>query len=235
LQIVILAGGMGTRIRALAGDKPKVLVPVLGRPFLEHQVELLRQQGMTDLLFCVGYKAELVTAHLGDGSRFGVKAQFAFEDPNKLLGTAGAILNAWAMLQDEFMVLYGDSYLPINYADVARSFQERNATALMTVFKNHGAWDASNVRAEGDTVVFYSKKAKPGEADSIDYGLSVYKKSTLEPYLHSARPLDLGEVQRQIVGQGKMAAYQVSERFYEVGKPEGVRDLEAFLSAKNVK
>ena len=232
LQVVILAGGLGTRLKSVAGDLPKILVPVAGRPFLDHQLDLLRRHGFTDVVYCVGYRGEMVERHVGDGSGFGCKVKFSHEDPSSLLGTGGALVRALPLLQDAFVVLYGDSYLPTDYNRLARAFRESGRRAMMSVFRNQGKWDKSNVRIDDGRVVFYSKSAGPGEADYIDYGMTVFRREVIEAYRNAPAPLDMARIQQELVERGDMGAYEVSERFYEIGKPEGLQELSAWLSRK---
>jgi NDP-sugar pyrophosphorylase family protein len=229
MQMVILAGGLGTRLRSVAPATPKILVPVAGRPFVEHQFALLRRNGIERVLLCVGHLGETVEAQVGAGSRWGLQVSYAHEDPTRLLGTGGALLNALPQLESEFLVMYGDSYLPVDYAAFAAWFQSTTYAAAMTVFRNEGRWDPSNTRIEGDRVVFYSKKAAPGEAPYIDYGLSAYRRETLDRYRGTPLPLDLAKVQGDLVQAGCLGAYEVYERFYEVGKPEGLAELDQML------
>ncbi len=232
MQVVILAGGLGTRLRAVAPDTPKALVPVAGRPFIEQQFELLKRNGLRDVLVCVGHFGEKIVRHVGDGARFGVRVSFAYEDPARLMGTGGALVNALPQLQAEFLTLYGDSYLPTDYQRIVRMFRESGRPALMSVFKNDGQWDKSNARVEGGQLVFYSKSAQPGEADYIDYGLSAFSRTVFEGYRNAPMPLDLGLVQERLVREGQMAACIVHERFYEIGKPEGLAELDRLLAHK---
>ncbi len=232
MQVVILAGGLGTRLREIAPATPKILVPVAGRPFVEHQFALLRRHGLTDVLLCLGHLGEQVQAMVGDGAAWGMRVAYSWEDPAQLLGTGGALVNALPQLAEEFLVLYGDSYLPTDYPAVIRTFHGWHAEAMMTVFKNHGQWDASNVRIAGDHVVFYSKKAAPGEADYIDYGLQVFRRDVIAAYAGGPRPLDLARIQGDMVAQGKLWACEVRERFYEIGKPSGLAELDALLQPK---
>lgn len=232
MQVVILAGGLGTRLRAVDPARPKILMPVAGRPFVEHQFELLKSHGLTDVLLCIGHLGEQVEAHVGDGSRWGMRVEYSMDRPDRLLGTGGALVNALPKLRDEFLVLYGDSYLPTDFAAVVRHFQSHSQRALMTVYRNEGKWDASNTRVEGGLVVFYSKKARPGEADCIDYGLSAFRRSVIEAYREEPMPLDLARVQVELVARREMGAYVVRERFYEIGKPEGLAELDRHLSGQ---
>lgn len=234
MQVVIIAGGLGTRLKAVAPDLPKALVPVAGKPFIERQFELLQKHGFADVLLCVGHFADKIEKHVGDGSRFGMRIKYSYEDPAQLLGTGGALINALPLLHDSFFTLYGDSYLPTDYRAIARAFVAGGWRALMSVYRNEGRWDKSNVRVEGERVVFYSKAAKPGEADCIDYGLSAYRKSVIQTYREVTLPLDLARVQEDLVLRGEMGAFVVPDRFYEIGKPEGLAELDQLLAKQDI-
>ena len=229
MQVVILAGGAGTRMSDEAPGVPKALIPVNGRPFIEHQFHLLASQGMTDVLLCVGHLGEMIVDHVGDGSHWGVSVLYSREDPANLLGTGGALLNALDLLDDEFFTLYGDSYLTTDYAAAVEMFFGDSDSAMMCVFRNEGKWDTSNVRVENGRVVLYSKTANLDEVDYIDYGLTAFRRDQVEAYAGGDLPLDLATIQSDLVSQGKMRAYEVRERFYEIGKPDGLRELEEHL------
>lgn len=229
MPVVILAGGLGTRLKSVAPDLPKALVPVAGRPFIEHQFALLRSQGIRDVVLCIGMMGDMIERHVGDGNAFGMSIRYSREDPMRLLGTGGALLNAWPLLPHEFFVMYGDSYLPVDFHAVADAFRSRQPPALMCVFRNAGRWDASNTEIADGWVTFYSKRARSGEANYIDYGLSMYQRDTLAPYRTWPMPLDLAAIQEDLVRQKKLAAFEVFERFYEIGKPEGLRELDMYF------
>ncbi len=231
VQTVILAGGLGTRIQSIAPDTPKALMPVNNRPFVEHQFDLLRVSGLHRVLLLIGHFGEKIRDHVGDGSAFGMDVTYIQEDPDALLGTGGALVHALPRLDASFMMMYGDSYLPIDYRPVIDAFRQSDLPALMTVFRNHGLWDHSNVRFEGNRVVYYDKSAGPGDADCIDYGLSLFRRSAIETWKDADMPLDLARIQSGLVESGRMAAYEAPTRFYEIGKPEGLRELEDFLRA----
>jgi len=231
MQVVILAGGLGTRLKTVAPNLPKALVMVAGRPFVEHQFELLRQQRFTRILMCVGFGSDVIMRHVGNGSAFGVQVEFSCENPAKLLGTGGALVNALPLLDEEFLVLYGDSYLPTDYGVIAESFRRLGRSALMSVYRNLGQWDKSNARVVGDLVVFYSKSAGPGEADWIDYGLSGFRREVIEAAREFSLPLDLARIQQDLVSRGDMGACIVRDRFYEIGKPEGLTEVQRLLRA----
>lgn len=232
MQVVILAGGLGTRLRAIDPQRPKALMPVAGRPFIEWQFDLLQRNHLTDVVLSVGHLGDQIIRHVGDGRAWGLRVRYAVEDPAHLRGTGGALVHALDLLADEFLMLYGDSYLPIAWAPVIAAFHASGCPALMTVFRNAGAWDASNARVAGARVVFYSKTAKPGEADWIDYGLLAFRRSVIERYARAPNPLDMAVILSDLVAAGELAAYEAPQRFYEIGKPEGLRELESHLAER---
>ena len=230
MQVVLLAGGMGTRIQSVAGDLPKALIPVAGKPFILHQLELLKRNGLDELLLLIGFRGDMIKDLLDDGTKYNVKITYVQENPNALLGTGGALVHALDHIAETFLLMYGDSYLPVDYQAMIRWYQQQPCPAVMSVFRNEGQWDASNVRIHDGRVVYYDKKAPPGAADFIDYGLSIFTRDTLAAYRTRAMPLDLAVVQSDLVQAGQLAAYEVKERFYEIGKPEGWRELDELLS-----
>jgi MurNAc alpha-1-phosphate uridylyltransferase len=232
MQVVILAGGLGERLQSVAAGLPKALVPVAGRPFIEHQFDILVRHGLRNVLLCIGHLGERIEGHVGDGARFGLRVRYSREEPGRLLGTGGALVRALPSLEETFFVLYGDAYLPTDYGVVQRAFEARQAKVMMCVYRNDGQWDKSNVRVEADRVIFYSKTAAPGEADCIDYGLSAYRRAVIAAYADAPLPLDLARVQADLVRRGEMAAFVVPDRFFEIGKPEGLRELDALLAGK---
>ncbi|MCS7337034.1 MAG: nucleotidyltransferase family protein [Verrucomicrobiae bacterium] len=229
LPVAILAGGLGTRLRPLTEKLPKSLLPVAGRPFLAHQLELLRARGIERVVLCVGHMGELIRREFGDGSAYGVRISYSFDGP-RLLGTGGAIKRALPLLGPEFFVLYGDSYLPIPFAPVVEFFRRSGKLACMTVYRNEDRYDTSNVVFRDGEVLVYDKKRKLPEMHYIDYGLSVFKAAAFEPFPADA-PFDLAEVLIKLVETRQLAGYEVHERFYEIGSPAGLAELEQFLGA----
>jgi NDP-sugar pyrophosphorylase family protein len=227
LPVVILAGGLATRLRPLTEKIPKSLVEVAGRPFLEHQIALLRKNGVTEFFVCVGYLGEMIEDLFGDGKQFGMEIIYSY-DGDKLLGTGGAIKKLLPRLPEDFFVLYGDSYLPIDYQAVATHFQVSKKPALMTVFHNDDAWDRSNVWFEDGTIRRYSKTERLPQMRYIDYGLTVCSQPIFGNY-RGEEPFDLGIVFEQLSQRGELAGYEVHQRFYEVGSHEGIRELDQLL------
>jgi dTDP-glucose pyrophosphorylase/SAM-dependent methyltransferase len=222
--VCILAGGRGTRLGELTRDLPKPLIPVAGRPFIEHQLELLRWHGARRIVMCVGYLGEQLEAAVGDGSGFGLEVEYSYDGPS-LAGTAGAIRNALPLLDESFLILYGDTYLRIDYQDVVRAFERSGLPALMSVYKNRGRLDVSNAVYSDGRVLAYDKKSPPPGAEWIDYGLSVLHRSALEGTQHP----ELADVQRELAARNLLAGYPTTQRFYEIGTPESLREADRFL------
>jgi len=231
-QVVILAGGMGTRIRPVVADRPKILIPVNGRPFIEWQFDLLARCGVKEILLCVGHFADQIERHAGDGSPFGIQITYSHEEPDHLMGTGGALVNALPLLREKFMVLYGDSFLPIDYREFAQVFDTCGHPATMSVFRNNGKWDHSNVRIEKDRVVLYDKQAPAGAADCIDYGLIGMSRSIVERYRQAPMPLDMAVILDALVRRGELGAWMAPFRFYEIGSPAGLAELETYLQGR---
>lgn len=230
MPVAILAGGLATRLRPITEKIPKSLVSVAGKPFLSHQLELLRSRGISRVVLCIGHLGEMIQRDFGDGSAHGVRLDYSFDGP-KLLGTGGAIKRALPLLGKEFFVLYGDSYLPIEYAPIADFFHRSGKLGLMTVYRNEGRYDTSNVVFADGEIKVYDKKVKLPEMQHIDYGLSLFKASVFDPY-PADKPFDLAEVMGDLVRKKQLAGYDTGERFYEMGSPSGLAELETLLQSK---
>jgi NDP-sugar pyrophosphorylase family protein len=230
LPVALLAGGLATRLRPITAKIPKLLVEVAGEPFFTHQLRLLKAAGLTEIILCLGYLGEQIVELYKDGSNYGVNIKYSFDGP-KLLGTGGALIQALPLLGDSFYVLYGDSYLPIDYRKIGDHFINSGKQGLMTVFENKGLYDASNVWFENGEIKVYDKKAKLPEMKHIDYGLGLFKASAFEGY-SKTEVVDLAEVQKKLVSQHELCGYEMKERFYEIGSPEGLAELNTLLAAK---
>jgi NDP-sugar pyrophosphorylase family protein len=230
IPVAILAGGLATRLRPITEKIPKSLVPVAGQAFLAHQLKLLHARGIRRAVLCIGYLGEMIQRDFGDEA-FGVKLDYSF-DGEKLLGTGGAIKRALPFLGEEFFVLYGDSYLPIEYASIADFFHRSGKLGLMTVYRNEGKYDASNVVFCDGKIAVYDKKLKLPEMRHIDYGLSLFKPSVFDSY-SADQVFDLADVMGKLVREKQLAGYEVPERFYEMGSPAGLAELEKLLQSKS--
>ncbi|HEY3234649.1 MAG TPA: sugar phosphate nucleotidyltransferase [Polyangiaceae bacterium] len=228
-QAVILAGGLGTRMAAWSSDLPKSLLVVAGRPFIAWQLERIQSCAFTRVVLCVGHRASPIFDFVGDGSRFGLRVEYSDEGEQKL-GTLGALRHALGLLDECFLVTYGDSFLPFDYSAPLRDLvQHPQAIGTMSVFLNQGRWDVSNTRVVGDHVERYEKGGGEPGLDYIDYGALALRRSAIEP-IQAGVPLGLDSLQAELAGSGSLRALVVTERFYEIGSPEGLRDLELMLT-----
>ncbi len=227
LPVALLAGGLATRLRPITEKVPKLLVEVAGEPFFSHQLRLLRQAGLTRIVLCVGYLGEKIVEQYGDGAAWGVEIKYSFDGP-KLLGTGGALIQALPHLGEAFYVLYGDSYLPIDYRAVEHHFLASGRQGLMTVFENHERYDTSNVWYEGGEIKIYDKKIKVPQMHHIDYGLGLFRASAFDGFSRT-EPVDLAEVQKQLVSRGQLTGFEIKERFYEIGSHAGLEELDGLL------
>jgi N-acetyl-alpha-D-muramate 1-phosphate uridylyltransferase len=232
MQCVVLAGGMATRMRPLTEATPKALLPVAGRPFADHQLRWLARDGVDEVVFAVGYLGDRIRAFVGDGSRWGLSIR-CVDEGRDLRGTAGALRLAYdqGVLRPAFAVLYGDSYLKVDVGRVFAAFERSRPDVLMTVFRNDGAFDRSNARLDGESVVY--DKTVPDAAAAgmhhIDYGLSIIDRDAVLPEIEAGAVADLADLYRRLSRAGRVAGLEVHERFYEIGSPEGLTELEAHL------
>ena len=228
--VAILAGGLATRLRPVTEKTPKALLNVAGEPFLVHQVRLLHSHGLQKMVLCVGYLGEMIKAKLGDGSNLGVQIAYSF-DGATLQGTGGALKRALPMLGERFLVIYGDSYMPVDYSAIVDAFVLSGKPALMTVLENAGRWDSSNLCFEAGEIRRYDKKRRPPEMRHIDYGVAVLNSAVFAPYPDNV-PFDLADVYSRLVSEKQIAAYEVKQRFYEIGSREGLAELDSLLRGK---
>jgi N-acetyl-alpha-D-muramate 1-phosphate uridylyltransferase len=232
LPVALLAGGLATRLRPLTDRMPKSLIPVAGRPFVAHQLELLRSQGIERVVLCVGHRGEEIAEEVGDGGAFGLAVQYSF-DGEKPLGTGGALRRALPLLDGHFFVMYGDSYLDCSYDAVQSAFAGCGRSALMAVLRNDNRWGKSNVVFKDGAVLEYDKNHHHAGMRHIDYGLSVTSRGALEP-LPDSTYIDLADIYSMLAARRQLAGFEMSERFFEIGSFQGIDDLEAHLSERNV-
>jgi NDP-sugar pyrophosphorylase family protein len=230
IPVAILAGGLATRLKPLTEKIPKVLLPIAGKPFLAHQLALLRREGIRRAVLCLGHLGEMVVNEFGDGRTHGVQLDYSSDGP-VLLGTGGAIKRALPKLGGCFFVLYGDSYLPIAFGPVAEAFARSGKLGLMTVYRNEGLYDTSNVVFRDGEIAVYDKKARLPEMRHIDYGLSLFRAAAFDAW-PADKPFDLADVMRRLVEQKQLAGYEVPERFYEIGSHSGLAELEGLLKSR---
>ncbi len=232
LPVAILAGGLATRLRPATAVMPKSLMNIAGEPFIAHQLRLLQKNHIQRVVLCVGFLGEQIQEFVGDGRQFGLNVIYV-SDGACLLGTGGAIKQALPLLGDTFFILYGDSYLPCDYLAVQTAFATSQQLALMTVFKNQGLWDTSNIEFHNGNIFSYDKKHPNARMQYIDYGLGVMTARAMQ-YMPADEPYDLADFYQLLLARQLLAAYEVEQRFYEAGSFTGIEELQHYLRVEEM-
>jgi N-acetyl-alpha-D-muramate 1-phosphate uridylyltransferase len=228
--VALLAGGLATRLRPITERIPKALVEVAGKPFIDHQLALLRRNGIIRVVLCLGYLGEMVRDHLGDGAAYGMQLAYSF-DGDRLLGTGGALRRAAPLLGETFWILYGDSYLDFEYQQIWQTFHQKQALGLMTVLRNEDRWDRSNVIFRNGLLERYDKRNQTPDMEYIDYGAALLRQSALLR-IPANQPYDLADLYTDMVAKREMIGVQVTQRFYEIGSPSGLAETHEYLISR---
>lgn len=228
--VAILAGGLAKRLRPITKTIPKSLVKVAGKPFIMWQLKQLKEQGISEVVICVGHFGEMIRNQLKKHDTLGLKISFS-EDGKDLLGTGGALRKALDLLGEKFFILYGDSYLPINFLQVEQAYKKKRKSALMTIVKNKNQWDKSNVFFENGEIIEYNKHSPSADMSFIDYGLSIMSASIINQYGLN-ETFDLSDVYHKLSIKGKLGGFEVKQRFYEIGSHKGLSETETYFSQK---
>ena len=229
--LALLAGGLATRLRPHTLQMPKAMIEVAGEPFIAHQLRLMRREGVAHVALCVGYLGEQIEAYVKDGSQFGTAIDYCYDGPT-LLGTGGALRKALPHLGPEFLVMYGDSWLDTSFAPIVEAFRDSDKPALMTVFRNAGQWDTSNVWYENGFIHRYDKHDRLPQMQHIDWGLSIVKAEVMAQQPANTA-FDLANIYSELSRRGQLAGYEIKTRFYEIGSIEGLRETDALLRQRS--
>lgn len=227
MQIVILCGGLATHLRPITEKIPKSMIEITGKPFLEHQLELLKKNGVFDIILCIGYKGAKIKKYFGDGKRFGVRIKYS-KEKEKLLGTGGALKKAKNLLNDVFLVMYGDSYLPFDFGAAINYFKKFEKLGLMVVFRNRNRYEKSNVLVEGNLVKRYDKENQTKEMEYIDYGLSIFRKKALK-FLSKDTFCDLSHLHKALIKKEQLLAFESEVRFYTIGSFQELEEFKKYI------
>ncbi len=228
IPAAILAGGLATRLQPVTHTIPKALVEVAGRPFIAHQMDLLRRNGIRRAVLCLGHLGAQVESYLGGGGSFGMQLSYSHDGP-KLLGTGGALRRAEHLLDEVFWVMYGDSYMDIDYPAVLARFLQSDALGLMTILHNANQWDKSNVVFRDGRLLRYDKRCAMPEMTHVDYGVALLRRDALRR-IPPNESFDVADLYTQLVGDGQMIGYEVTQRFYEIGTPASLEEARAYLA-----
>lgn len=224
--IAILAGGLATRLHPITLELPKSLLLINGQPFIKWQLELLASRGVESVVLCLGHQATAIMEFVGSGQRYGLRIEYSIEKSK--LGTGGALKNAESLLGETFGVLYGDSYLPIDYLEIFDKYQNAKKSVLMTIHENRNKFDVSNVLFQPYGSLYYSKSNRLPQMKYIDYGFSVLSFETLK-LIPPGVPSDLSDTLESLSRSGEVYGYEIAERFYEIGSFQGILELEEYL------
>ena len=232
LPVAILAGGLGTRLGEKTLNKAKVLIDVAGKPFISRQLNYLSDQGIKDIVICVGHLGNQIKNYIGNGSKYNLNVSYS-DDSDQLLGTGGSIKKACQILGEHFFILYGDSFLPVNFSLIEKAYFQEKKPALMTVLKNKERWDKSNAYFK-DKCVKYNKKKPQKNMDYIDYGLNIVKNSIFSDF-PSNEVFDLADVFENLSNKSLLAGFEIYDRFYEIGSINGLNDTIEFFKKNGKK
>ena len=233
MQAVVLAGGVGTRLRPLTNDIPKPMVPIGGKAFLEHTINLLKRNSVDDLVICLGYRGEIIRSYFGDGQSFGIRIRYS-EDGDQLVGTAGSLRKAASLLSDRFFITFGDAYPILDYKAAWNYFLQTGKIALMVVWKNSDKYGRSNTVVRDGLVTLYSKKERTESMQYIEFGVTFMEKRVIE-LIPNEYPVDLEVLYRQLIAKKEMAALEVEQRIYDIGSPEGLTEFRKLADTDKIK
>ena len=222
MQMVIPCGGFATRLGDLAKNTPKALIDINGKPFLEHQLDLIKKYDFDEVVLCIGHLGKKIQSHFGDGTDYGIKILYRYDEQ---LGVIGAVKNAEELLNMYFFLMYGDSYLPkLDFDDMYSKFLNQDELAMMSVWQNNNEIDPSNIKVNAGEV----KSAGEEGSDHIDYGAIVLNKKALE-FISKNTFFSTGEFWKLLIKKEQLAAYEVNGRFYHIGTPERLGEVRELL------
>ncbi len=225
--LILLAGGLATRLRPITETVPKSLIEINGKPFIDYQINLLKNKGIKKVIVCAGFLGEQIKNYLKDGSRYGLEIDYSF-DGDELIGTGGAVKKAIDKTNGVFWVMYGDSYLDTDFEQISRYYESKKNLGLMTVFNNSDKWDSSNVEFENGRIIKYDKINKTKDMQYIDYGLSIFHKEAFSKF-RELQKFDLTKVYSELLNEDELLGFEVKKRFYEVGSFKGIEEFKLHL------
>jgi NDP-sugar pyrophosphorylase family protein len=225
--VVILAGGIGSRLGKLTKKTPKALVKINGKPFIYYQLKLLRKKGIKEVILCIGYLGAQIKKYVGNGKKFNLNVIYSYE--KKLLGTGGAVKNAFPLIKKNFFIMYGDTYLPINFIKIKNKYIKLKSKALITIYKNKKNLDKSNVYFNGKNIL-YNKKNYLKKMKYIEYGVSIFNKEIFK-FFEKRKKFDLSDLFYFLSKKKLLNYYLIKKRFYEIGSISGLKDSKKYLKS----
>jgi NDP-sugar pyrophosphorylase family protein len=227
MQAVILAGGKGTRLRPLTYRIPKPMVHISGKPFLQHQMEFIKSFCIYEVLLLVGYLGDHIVKYFGNGAEFGVDIDYAYEKTP--LGTGGALKNAESQLAGEFLLLNGDTLLPIDYGELIQYFRRHNRIGAIAVYSNSEKIAPNNIAiGKSNLVMTYNKKNSQGMTH-IDAGVMVFKKEVVDLIPGDQICSLEEEIFHKLIRAKQLVAFSTNQRFYDIGSFKGLEGIKEIL------
>ncbi|KYK33786.1 MAG: hypothetical protein AYK22_06115 [Thermoplasmatales archaeon SG8-52-3] len=230
MQMVILCGGLATRLGKIAKKTPKSMIKIKNKPFLEYQIENIKRYSIKDIILCVGHLSEQIEKYFGNGDKFGVNIKYSY-DTNKPLGPIGALKNAESLVDDIFFIMYGDSYLNVDFKKIANYFSNHNKLGLMVVYKNYNKFDKSNLIVNDKMIIAYGEKERTNDMIYIDYGTSLLNKKVLN-LIPKNTFYKTGQLFSNLISKNELLAYEVKERFYHIGNLDALNEFKAFIESQ---
>lgn len=231
-QAVILAGGLGTRLRPLTLDRPKPMVLINGKPFLEYLISLLRENGIREVVLLLGYLPDKITEYFGDGQKFGLKILYSITPVEDDTGTR--LKKAEVMLDERFLLLYSDNYLPLRLQDVVNFYEKKNTSALATVYSNKDGMTKNNMLVDNDGyVVKYDKSRTDPDLNGVEAGFFILDKKVLALAPEGDFNFEKA-ILTKLVADKQLAGYVTGQRYYSIGSIERIPVTEDFFMPKKV-
>lgn len=215
MQVVILAGGIGTRLRPLTHKFPKPMVLIKGKPFLEYQLEMLNKNGFNDFILCTGYLGEKIEEYFGNGEKMGIHIKYSKE--KEPLGTGGALKNAEKLLENKFVLIYGDSFLPMDYKFLIADFNKSKKLAMTVVFKNNPKMVLNNIKVSKTGEVLNYDKKDEGLSNYVEAGVHIFKKGVLIHVPENSFFSLEEELLPILIKKRELYAHITDKKFYDIG------------------
>jgi N-acetyl-alpha-D-muramate 1-phosphate uridylyltransferase len=229
--IFVICGGLGTRLGKLGEDKPKSMVSIAGKPFIDHQLRLLKNRGFENVILCTGHLGEQIKQYVGTGDEFDLKVRYSDDEDGELVGTGGAIKKALAKFNHEqFAIIYGDSYLDVQIIPIYQAFLQSNKIGLMSVLRNENRWGRSNLKLGNGLVTYYDKGCLYENLQYIDFGLTFMHNDIFQKL--EEKNFNLSLIWTMLIDKKQLAFYEVQQRFYEIGNPSGISEAEVYISGR---
>jgi NDP-sugar pyrophosphorylase family protein len=229
MQVIILAGGLATRLYPTTKITPKSMIGINDKPFIYWQLSKLKQNGIKDVVLCVGNLFEQIVDYVKDGSKFGLNVKYSY-DGESLLGTGGSIKKALDLLDDSFFILYGDSYVDVNYSQIEKLYNISNKQGLMAIYKNNNHHEKSNIIYKDNKIIKYDKKIQNSKMHYIDYGLGILNKNVFK---EREDVFDLADIYSELAEKNQLIGCEIEQRYYEIGSVDGIKETEKYIKKES--